>query len=330
MILDLQNLFLRVRYGMRAPDIDAQVGMSLHICLTSIKKVWNQFNGQHLVVCLEGRSWRKDVYPIYKNNRKAIALARTPREVEDDKVFFEIMDDFIQFMKTQTNATVLQHQNAEADDLIARWIFLHPEDDHVIISTDSDFQQLIAPNVKIYNGIAGLLYTDTGIFDKDNNPALDKKNQPLPAPNPGWLLFEKCIRGDAGDNVMSAFPGVRKNRMQAAWDDRTNKGFDWNNLMLSKWTDQDGVEHRVKDDYERNCLLVDLTKIPPDLVDKFDRMIVDAVLEPVKKQVGINLIRFCNKHGLVRIEKNSSEFSSCLSSSYQGYLLSYRQVENDE
>ena len=35
----------------------------------------------------------------------------------------------------------------EADDLIAGWVQAHPNDNHVIISTDGDFAQLIAPNV---------------------------------------------------------------------------------------------------------------------------------------------------------------------------------------
>ena len=80
-----------------------------------------------------------------------------------------ISHHFIQFIKNQTNCTMLRHPTAEADDMIARWIDLHPQDQHIIISSDSDFQQLIADNVKIYNGIAGLLYTTEGIYDKDGN-----------------------------------------------------------------------------------------------------------------------------------------------------------------
>jgi hypothetical protein len=320
-LLDTQNLFMRVRFGIRAPDIDSQVGMALHIILNSIKKVWTGFEGTHTVFCLEGRSWRKDVYPPYKANRKAAQLARTPREVEEDRVFFEVMDEFIGFLRTKTNCTVLQHPNAEADDMIARWIQLHPQDQHVIISTDGDFQQLIAPNVKLFNGIAGMLYTHEGVYDKDGNPATDKKGQQLAPPRPDWLLFEKCMRGDASDNVMSAFPGARTKKLLEVFDDRENRGFTWNNLMLSKWTDHGGKEHRVRDDYERNRLLIDLTMQPADLVDKFDAKILENVNLPANTQVGIALMRFCNLHGLVRIEKQTAEYSPCFSARYQGHLL---------
>lgn len=234
LIIDTQNLFMRVRHGVRAPDTEQQLALALHIILSSIKKVWNQFDGTHTVFCLEGRSWRKDVYAPYKANRKAAAIKRTPREVEEDNVFFEVMDQFVKFVAGQTNCTVLRHPEAEADDMIARWIALHPDDQHIIISSDSDFQQLVRENVKIYNGIAALLYTHEGVYDKDGNIAKNKHGKELPIPDPDWLLFEKCMRGDDGDNVMSAFPGVRTKKLQEAYADRENRGFPWNNLMLSK------------------------------------------------------------------------------------------------
>jgi len=35
--------------------------------------------------------------------------------------------------------------------------------------------------------------------------------------------------------------------------------------MLQRWIDHNEVEHRVLDDYERNCILVDLTMQPDDI-----------------------------------------------------------------
>ena len=43
-------------------DIDMRVGMAMHIMFNSIKKVWREFSGDHVVMCLEGSSWRKDFY----------------------------------------------------------------------------------------------------------------------------------------------------------------------------------------------------------------------------------------------------------------------------
>ena len=121
--------------------------------MNSIKKAWHDFEGAHVVFCLEGRSWRKDYYEPYKRNRKNARDARTEKEVEEDEVFWETFDNFKDFIDQKTNCTVLRHEQLEADDLIAGWVQAHPNDNHFIISTDGDFAQLIAPNVAQYNGV---------------------------------------------------------------------------------------------------------------------------------------------------------------------------------
>lgn len=321
-IIDSQNLFQRIRHGIKANgDADIKFGMALHIVLESIKKVWYQFNANHTVFCLDGRSWRKKIYAAYKAHRQIEADKKSIEEKEEDTAFFEVMDNFIDFIKNKTNCTVLRHSEAEADDLIARWIALHPNDNHVIISSDSDFLQLIAPNVKIYNGIAGLLYTHEGVYDKNGKYAIDKKGKPIRTPDPEYILFLKCIRGDANDNIKSAYPGIREKKLLEAYNDRHNKGFAWNNLMLSKWQDHNKQDNRVKDLYEFNKLLIDLTQQPADLKEKFDKIIEESIIRSARTHVGIAFMRFCNTHGLVRIEKYSSEFSPAFSSVYQGELL---------
>ena len=321
-IVDLNNLALRVRYGTRAPDLNTQVGLAMHVIFTSIKKVWTDFNADHVVCCLEGRSWRRDYYTPYKANRRDLSSKRTPKEVEEDQVFFQALDDLIKFISEKTNCTTLRHPNAEADDMIARWVDLHPDDQHIIVSTDSDFQQLLAPNVKIYNGISALLYTTNGIWDQDGKPALNKKGEPIPIPNPQLILFEKIIRGDDGDNVMSAYPGVRKKRIHEAFENRDQQGYAWNNLMLSTWIDHNGQEIKVKDAYERNKILIDLRAQPSDLLEAFDDSIIKSANKLVQKQIGINLIKFTSNWGLVRIEKNINDYSPCFTKGYTGHLRS--------
>jgi hypothetical protein len=319
-LVDSLNLAFRVRHGMRAPDMETTVGLAMHLIFNSVRKVWRQFDADHLIFCLEGRSWRKDVYQPYKAHRREQAAQRTAEEVEDDQMFFEALDDFVRFVRDHTNCSVIQHAQAEADDLIARWIALHPDDDHVLVSTDSDFLQLLAPNVKIYNGIAGLLYTHLGVWDKDGNPAVNSKGELMAVPQPDWLLFEKIMRGDPGDNIMSAYPGVRKKRLQEAFDNRHEKGYAWNNLMLSKWQDHMGHEIRVKDAYDRNQLLIDLSAQPKQLQEQWDQHIHQVVNQPPTSQVGFHLMKFAHKWGLARIEQSASDFSTCLSALYEGHL----------
>jgi 5'-3' exonuclease len=298
--------------------------MSLATVLGSVRKAWRDFKGDHVVFCLEGRSWRKDHYAPYKRQRTEARAAQSPREAEEDRVFWETFDQFKEFITDKTNCTVLHNQQLEADDLIAGWIQSHPKDTHVIISTDGDFAQLIAPNVKQYNGVSQVTTTHEGYFDEKGKPVKDKKTKEVkPAPNPEWLLFEKCMRGDTSDNIFSAYPGVRvkgtKNKvgLTEAFEDRANKGWAWNNLMLQRWTDHEGVEHRVLDDYTRNKLLCDLTEQPEDIRAIINETINTATSAEKKiPQVGIRLMKFCAAYDLQKINEQVQSYADPLNARY--------------
>jgi 5'-3' exonuclease len=323
-LVDTANTFFRARHVIRG-DADIKLGMAFHITLNSIKKAWQDFNGSHVVFCLEGRSWRKDYYEPYKRNRSDARAALTPSEQEEDKLFWEAFDTFKDFIVEKTNCTVLHHPQLEADDLIAGWIQNHPDKDHVIISTDSDFEQLIAPNVKQYNGISETTITHEGYFDAKGKSVIDKKTQePKSAPNPEWLLFEKCMRGDTSDNVFSAYPGVRtkgtskKVGLTEAFEDRKSKGFAWNNLMLQRWTDHNGKEHRVLEDYERNKQLIDLTQQPTDIRSVINETINTAITANKSiSQVGIRLMKFCNLFDLKKIADQAQSYAEPLNARYE-------------
>ena len=322
-LVDTANTFFRARHVVRG-DISEKVGMSLHVILNSVRKAWKDFNGSHVIFCLEGRSWRKDYYAPYKRNRQDARDALSPKDAEEDKVFWETFDDFKDYIHEKTNCTVLQHPQLEADDLIAGWIQSHPNDNHVVISTDGDFAQLIAPNVKQYNGVTGVTTTHEGYFDEKGKRVKDKKTgEEKAAPNPEWLLFEKCMRGDTSDNVFSAYPGVRtkgtKNKvgLTEAFEDRNSKGWAWNNMMLQRWTDHEGAEHRVLDDYSRNITLCDLTAQPENI----KQLITDTIQAEIDKeknisQVGIRLIKFCATYDLVKVSEQAQSYSDPLNARY--------------
>ena len=322
-IVDTANTFFRARHVVRG-DASEKVGMSLQIILNSVRKAWRDFNGTHVIFCLEGRSWRKDFYEPYKRNRTEARAAHSPREAEEEKVFWETFDQFKDFVIEKTNCTVLHHPQLEADDLIAGFIQAHPNDSHVIISTDGDFAQLIAPNVKQYNGVMEITTTHEGYFDAKGKRVIDKKTkQDKPAPDPKWLLFEKCMRGDTSDNIFSAYPGVRekgtKNKvgLREAFADRSNKGYNWNNMMLQKWVDHEGVEHRVLDDYNRNIQLCDLTAQPDNIKQIIKETISNAVTaEKNIPQVGIRLLKLCAEYELNKISDQIQSYAEPLNARY--------------
>ena len=306
LLFDSANTFFRARHVVRGDDIDTKTGLALHICINSVKKCWERFKADHVVFCFEGRSWRKDTYAPYKANRKETREAMSPSEMEADKVFWQSFDSFKEFVETKTNSTVLQHPRLEADDYIAGWIQAHPNDKHIIVSSDSDFYQLINENVSQYNGITDILITHEGFFNEHGDPVIDKKTKAeKEAPNPEWLLFEKCMRGDSSDNVFSAYPKVRKNKLLEAFEDRHNQGFAWNNIMNARWVDHEGKERIVKQEYATNQQVIDLTQQPDDVKEIMFSTILETTNNPKQvANVGIHLLKFCSKHELVRIRDN--------------------------
>jgi 5'-3' exonuclease len=321
--VDTANTFFRARHVVRG-SLEDKVGMSIATVLGSVRKAWKDFKGDHVIFHLEGRSWRKDHYPPYKRQRTEARAAQSPREAEEDRVFWETFDQFKDFVVNKTNCTVLHNPQLEADDLIAGFIQSHPEDSHVIISTDGDFAQLVAPNVRQYNGVSQVTTTHEGYFDEKGKPVKDKKTGLVKgAPDPEWLLFEKCMRGDTSDNIFSAYPGVRekgtKNKvgLREAFADRNTKGWAWNNLMLQKWMDHEGVEHRVLDDYNRNRLLCDLTAQPENVRTIINETITIATSAGKNiPQVGIRLMKFCAEYDLQKITEQAQSYADPLNARY--------------
>lgn len=322
-LVDTANTFFRARHVIRG-DLNDKIGMSIHTVLGSVRKAWRDFKGDHVVFCLEGRSWRKDHYAPYKRQRAEGRAAQSPKEQEEDRVFWETFDQFKDFITNKTNTTVLQNPQLEADDLIAGFIQAHPDDNHVIISTDGDFAQLIAPNVRQYNGVMEVTTTHEGYFDAKGKRVVDKKTKEVkPAPDPSWLLFEKCMRGDTSDNIFSAYPGVRekgtKNKvgLREAFADRESKGYSWNNLMLQRWSDHEGVEHRVLDDYNRNSLLCDLSAQPVEIRTIIDETIKTATTaEKNIPQVGVRLLKFCAEYDMQKISEQIQSYAEPLNARY--------------
>jgi len=326
-LIDTANTFFRARHiASRSSTVDEKIGMALHLTLASTNQIVKRFGIDHVVFCLEGRSFRKDLYAPYKKNRVVDTMSQTEAEVEENTMFWQTYDAFCSYLKDRTNCSVLRDPKAEADDLIARFVTLHPADSHYIISTDTDYDQLITDRVVRYNGVGNELVTINGYFKENGKPVLDKLKNPKLLEDPQYLLFKKLVRGDSSDNIFASYPGARevgsKNKVgiREAFEDRNKMGFNYNNFMLQRFTDHEGVEHRVRDDFERNRTLIDLTAQPDDIKLSVDTNIREGVRRTTIPQVGIHLLKFCGKYELQKIADNAETYAKWLNSPYVGVL----------
>ena len=121
-----------------------------------------------------------NLLPDYKGDRVRLA----------DPHFHREKAEIFETIKTISGLIYIQHPDVECDDVIAHIATeLHPSDNVQIVSTDSDFIQLISENVGLWH----------------------PKKKSLVDPWPVDYVTWKALRGDATDNV-SGVAGVGPKR----------------------------------------------------------------------------------------------------------------------
>lgn len=277
------------------PDPEDLVGLCMHISLQSIAKWYNKFKPDFIIFAFEGGdNWRKE-YTKQHNHRRQYKANR----VYDPEMahFYELLGAFKEVMSSHTSACCLCVPTTEADDVISAYCQLTEGtgENVIILSGDRDFTQLLKmSHVKLVEPDKGTLR---------NTPADKYYQEDL-----DYWLFLKCIRGDSGDNVPSAFPKVRETKIKEAYSDPFKRV----NFMNERWIDENKVEHRVGDLFEHNRVLMDLLAQPDDIRVK----VLEGVAEQVTKlgtYSHFHFLRFLGKYKLEEVAKSSARFVEMLS-----------------
>lgn len=310
LVCDVSNLFWRSvaaqqRYG--PADAADSAGLGLHMSLMSLRKHWMARQPDKLAIVFEGKqNWRKaytrseECYSqrLYKGNR-----------VADPKmaVLFDVMRAFEDLARQHTNIVTLVHPELEGDDLIAGYAQHYSAlgDEVDVLSGDKDFVQLLGdPNIKLINPDDGKERTLLGVCDVDSAE---------------YFMFEKCMRGDSGDNVLPAYPRVRKTRLYKAFGVKDGKvhpelmdSFEMSNLFGESWefVDPETGEKRmmsVEKMFAENDLLMNLRSQPPAI-----RQIITNVIEHESENHGqfdfFEFNKFLGKFKLQQIAERASDF----------------------
>lgn len=297
LIIDISNLLFRVaavqqrsknNYNATTEEI---IGLAMHMSLHSIYKWYDKLKPQFIVFAFDGENnWRKE-YTANNSSRNIIYKAnRIPDP--NMKHFYQLLKDFKNTIKSHTSVCCLQIPTIEADDIIAGYCQLYANENHNIniISGDKDFIQLLKlPNVKLINPDDGKLRNQPS--SKDYQADLD------------YWLFLKCIRGDSGDNVASAYPKVRETKIKKAYENE----YDRINFMNETWVDENKITRRVGDLFEENKILVDLFNQPSNIRDKIFPEIKNQIAE-VNSYAHFHFLKFLEKHQLNQIRKDANRF----------------------
>lgn len=267
-------------------------GLALHYAITTFNKYFKVYQPSITFVAFDRSNWRK-MYTtsgksltkaVYKGNRRQ---NMTPQQQQLYAEFQEHILELEELFDKTTTIHSISRPMLEADDIIAGLVDYYPEDNIVIVSADGDYKQLLSrPNVTIINPI-----DDKQVFCEDVE----------------WFMFEKCMRGDVGDNVKSAYPRVRKTRLEKAFTDP----LEYASLMTEQWSDGE-TTYTVQDLFNENKLLMDLSNQP----EAIKQLIKQCIQEEVTKEKSFNhfqFLKFCGKNGLQRIIDSLHQYLPFLS-----------------
>ena len=257
-LVDFNGLAIGSIMGQLNRGEELSTNLVKHIILNNLRmyrKKYPEDVYNKMIICCDSPSWRKDVYPEYKANRKT---ARA-KDKHDWPMIFDLIDETLNDIRTNFPYAVIKIDKAEADDIIGA-LTKHQADKvlHgpvVIISADKDFIQL-----QKY----GLVTQWSPLFDKlvvDNTPSK--------------YLFDHILKGDSSDGVPNVLSNddvfithtrqhpMTKKKIEAWWLER-------NNL-------KDVMPTEVFRNYMRNREMIDLDRTPENIkkesIDQYENYV---------------------------------------------------------
>ncbi len=198
MIIDGLNMFLRSYIVVPSMDPRGNPSGGTYGFMKSLQKICGKFQPDEIVVCWDGQGGsqkRKEIDRNYKEGRSPVRFNRrlidlSPEETEKNKY-----NQQMRLMEYLNDLPVIQTMIdfVEADDCIS-YIAQHKrynEWEKIIVSSDKDFFQLIAKDVRLYRPIQDQIVTYDSLIEEFK---IHPKN----------FALARAMVGDKSDNL----PGV--------------------------------------------------------------------------------------------------------------------------
>ena len=190
LIVDALNLGFRWKHSGSTDFVD-----DYRRTIDSLKK---SYKASHVIICCDSgsSSYRKALYPEYKQNRKDRYETQT---TEEQLAFERFFTEFNRTMDSYKNgdSPFFRFEKCEADD-IAAYIIRNRKTfgitGAVLISSDKDWDLLVQPDVMRFSYV-----TRKEITWENWHEHYDY--------NPDDHISIKCLTGDTGDNIPGV-PGV--------------------------------------------------------------------------------------------------------------------------
>lgn len=168
----------------------------------TVDSLAKSYSCQRVIIAADwgSSSYRKEISPDYKQNRKDKFAEQTEEEKAAFEAFFEEFEETLELL-AEEGYTVLRYKGVEADDIAAHLV---KEKDKYgleylwLISSDRDWDLLIRENVGRFSYVTRKEVT------------LDNWQEHYDV-TPEQYISMKCLTGDKGDNV-PGIPGIGPKR----------------------------------------------------------------------------------------------------------------------
>ena len=195
MIVDALNLAFRYKHS-GARNFAEDYLRTVQSLSKSYKARWT------IIAADQGSSsYRKDIYPLYKQNRKDKYEQQTEAERAEFELFFEDFTATLELLGE--HYPVLRYQGVEADDIAAYVVSKKAKlgiPEIWLMSSDKDWDLLVQPGVGRFSYVTRKETTYENWNDHYSFEPTD-------------YIHVKCLMGDSGDNVPGV-PGVGPKRAQ--------------------------------------------------------------------------------------------------------------------
>jgi 5'-3' exonuclease len=166
----------------------------------TVESLAKSYNAGNIIITADGGStYRKDILPTYKANRKEKYAEQTPQEEKEFAMFMAEFSNTLTLLKEKY--PVFQFKGVEADD-IAAYISMNLDnyglEECWMISSDKDWDLLINDRVSRFSTVTR---KETTVHNWDEHYDFEI---------PDYITF-KCLTGDKGDNV-PGIPGIGPKR----------------------------------------------------------------------------------------------------------------------
>lgn len=198
LLIDAYNMIHRCRFRFGGGKDDLEGWTLFYNFNRLIKATIEEYNPDKMYFVLDGKPvQRLEKFAEYKGNRKK--NLDDPEEVKYWENFRRQKREVVSFIKESLPVYLVSHPGQEADDLIyylAKYK-CQPEDDVIIVSSDTDFIQVIneLENVRLYNPIAKKWRNKTEYDYVSWKAMVGDKSDNIPGvPRVGKVTAEKILK----------------------------------------------------------------------------------------------------------------------------------------